>query len=379
MKLRKFGKTNEMVSPLGFGTMRLPVIDGKYGVIDEKEAIAQIRYAIDQGVNYVDTAYPYHEGTCEKLVAKALKDGYREKVHLATKLPSWLINTKEDMNRYLNEQLDNLQTETIDFYLIHALNQKYWDNYMKLGLFEFMDQAKADGRIKHIGFSFHDNVELFKEIVDAYDWEFCLIQHNFMDQTHQAGKEGLEYVASKGLGIAIMEPLRGGNLVNNVPDDIMEMWNSHETNRTPAQWALSYLWNKTEVGVVLSGMNSYEQIDENIQEASRTEIDSLSTEEANIIDNVRDVYKSRMLVDCTGCRYCMPCPVGVDIPGSFQFYNNGSMYQDMERAKGSYNMQMLPEKKASACVECGKCEQVCPQNLPIRKLLKDVVNAFDKF
>lgn len=378
MKLRKFGKTNEMVSPLAFGCMRLPVINGEYGKIDGAEAIAQIRYAIDHGVNYIDTAYPYHEGTSEKLVGKALENGYRQKVHLATKLPSWLINTHEDMERYLDEQLKNLQTDTIDFYLIHALNRKYWDNYMKLDLFAFIEKAKKDGKIKHIGFSFHDEIDVFKEIVEAYDWEFCMIQHNFMDENYQAGNEGLKFAAERGLGIAIMEPLRGGNLIKNVPDDVMEVWNSHEANRTPAQWALSYLWNKPEIGVVLSGMNAYEQIDENILEATRTEASTLSESEKNTIDQVKKVYQSRMLVDCTGCKYCMPCPTGVNIPLSFQIYNHGSMFQNMEGAKENYNGSIKMENRASACVDCGKCEKVCPQNLPIRKLLKDVVTTFEK-
>lgn len=376
MNYRRFGKTEKMVSPLAFGCMRLPVIDGKYGNIDEAEAIKQIRYSIDNGVNYIDTAYPYHEGTSEGLVGKALKEGYREKVYLATKLPSWLIQSREDMDKYLDEQLERLQTEYIDFYLIHALNKKYWANYMELGLFDFIDKAINDGRIKHIGFSFHDELDLFKEIVDVYDWEFCLVQHNFMDQDYQAGIEGIKYAVDKDMGIAIMEPLRGGNLVNNIPDDVMEIWNSHEANRTPAQWALGYLWNKPEIGVVLSGMNTYDQIDLNIEEAKRTEANSFTEVENEMIDKVMNIYKSRIRVNCTNCKYCMPCPVGVDIPSNFTFYNNSSMYQNVEFAKGQYNVFVGGEKRASNCVGCGKCEKVCPQNIKIIEELKNVVNEF---
>ncbi|MCH4889212.1 aldo/keto reductase [Acidaminobacter sp. JC074] len=377
MEKRRFGKTEKMLSPLGFGCMRLPVVDGVYANIDEREAIKQIRYAIDKGVNYIDTAYPYHEGKSEALVGKALKDGYREKVYLATKLPSWLIQTRDDMDKYLNEQLERLQTDTIDFYLIHALNKKYWANYMALGLFDFIDKAKADGRIKHIGFSFHDELDLFKEIVDAYDWEFCLIQYNFMDEDYQAGKEGLQYAHAKDLGLAIMEPLRGGNLVNNIPDDVMKIWNSSKIKRSPAQWALSFLWNQPEVGLVLSGMNDYDHIDENLQEASRVKPNTLSDEENKILDQVKNIYKTRTRVNCTGCKYCMPCPLGVDIPNAFLFYNNASMYQDTAAAKSQYNIFVSEENRASVCVDCGKCEKVCPQNLEIRNLLKDVSSELE--
>jgi len=377
MERREFGKTGEFISPLGFGCMRLPVIDGQYGQIDEKKAIEQIRYAIDQGVNYIDTAYPYHEGTSEALVGKALQDGYREKVFVATKLPSWLIETREDMDRYLNEQLENLQVDCIDFYLIHALNKKYWPKYMKLGLFEFIEQAKADGKIKHIGFSFHDELDLFKEIVDAYDWEFCLIQYNFMDENYQAGREGLQYANKRGMGVVIMEPLRGGSLVNNLPDDVKAIWDSSDADRTPAQWGLSFLWNQPEVGIVLSGMNDYQQIDENIAEATRTKPHSLSAQEESLISQVKDIYQSRTRVNCTNCKYCMPCPVGVDIPGSFRFYNNASMYQNVENAKSQYHVFVAEQNRASNCVDCGKCERVCPQNIEIRKMLKNVVSELE--
>jgi len=377
MELRRFGKTNEMVSPLAFGCMRFKTLDGDNSKIDETEAIAQIRYAIDHSVNYIDTAYPYHGGNSEQLVAKALKDGYRERVFLATKLPSWLIKTSEDMDKYLDEQLNNLETDYIDFYLIHALNRKYWDNFMEVGLFDFIKRAKADGRIKHIGFSFHDELDLFKEIVDAYDWEFCMIQHNFMDEEYQAGTDGLKYAHSKGLGIAVMEPLRGGNLVKSVPDDVLEIWNNQDDARSPAQWAFSYIFNKEEVAVVLSGMNEFVQIDENIAEAKRTTPNSLSTAESATIEEVKNIYLSRIKVNCTGCNYCMPCPAGVAIPSCFEQYNIGSMYQNMDGAKWAYNAFIGNDNKASKCVECGQCEEACPQNLSIIEDLKAVASAFE--
>ncbi len=378
MLFRKFGRTNEEISILGFGCMRFPIIDDKSDQIDEEKAIEMLRYAIDQGLNYVDTAYPYHGGMSEPFVGKALQDGYREKVHLATKLPSWLINTREDMDKYLNEQLERLQTDHIDFYLVHALSEKYWSNLKELGIFEFLNEALADGRIKYAGFSFHDNVKLFKEIVDAYDWTFCQIQYNYLDEEYQAGREGLQYAAERGLGIIIMEPLRGGKLANNIPDSVQAVWDRAKVKRTPVEWALRYLWDYPEIGIVLSGMSEMEHIKENIRIASEAYAETLTGEEKLLIDEVNRIYKSKMQVNCTTCKYCMPCPVGVNIPGMFNFLNNAFIFNNVETEKKRYNTLVKEEQRASNCVECGKCEEVCPQHIPIRDMLKKVVGTFEK-
>ncbi|KAJ52555.1 hypothetical protein BD780_000798 [Clostridium tetanomorphum] len=378
MLYRKFGKTNEKVSILGFGCMRFPVIDNDITKINEEEAIKQIRYSIDNGVNYIDTAYPYHGGMSEPLVAKALKDSYREKVKLAAKLPSWLIISREDMDKYLNEQVQKLQTDYIDFYLLHALNKSYWEKLKKHNVFDFLDKALADGRIKYAGFSFHDDLSLFKEIVDAYPWSFCQIQYNFMDENYQAGKEGLKYAAEKGLGIVIMEPLRGGSLVRNIPQDVKVIWDKAEIKRSPAEWGFRFLWNHPEVHVVLSGMNEICHIEENIKSTQEAYANLLTKKEITLIDKVKQIYKSRIKINCTGCKYCMPCPFGVNIPACFEHLNDASIYGDSNSAKRVYNMSVENNAKASNCKECGKCEKACPQHIEIRKMLKEVVNTFEK-
>lgn len=374
MLYRKLGKTNEMVSILGFGAMRLPVLDNDGTKIDDAQAIPMVREAIDQGLNYIDTAYPYHGGMSEPFVARALKDGYREKVKIATKLPSWMVKTREDMDKLLDEQLGKLETDYIDFYLVHALNVDHWKNLTSLGLFDFLKAIVADGRVKHVGFSFHDKLELFKEIVDAYDWEFCQIQYNYIDETYQAGKEGLDYAAAKGLGIIVMEPLRGGNLVNHIPEDVQAAFDSNETKRTAAEWALRWLWNQEDVHIVLSGMSNQEQAKENMQIAAVAEINSLTDAEVAIVDKAKKIFNDRIQVNCTGCEYCMPCPYGVNIPGNFSRFNEYYLF-DSEHIKNHYMNEysrMAVEEKASSCVECGACESHCPQNIGIRARLKDV-------
>lgn len=380
MLYRNFGKTNEKVSILGFGCMRLPLLPGGDATqIDEEKSIGLVRSAIDRGVNYIDTAYPYHGtgmgygGASEPFVGKALKDGYREKVKLATKLPSWLVQTRSDMDKYLNEQLQRLQTDHIDFYLVHSLNRKDWERLKANGIDEFLDSAIKDGRIKYAGFSFHDKLDLFKEIVDYYNWSFCQIQYNYLDEEFQAGTEGLKYAAERGLGITIMEPLRGGKLVNNLPGEAKEAFNKADTKRTPAEWALKWIWNHPEVSVILSGMNSMEQVTENIKVASETEANSLTETELNLIDKVNNIIKSKVKVSCTACAYCMPCPAGVNIPGCFSAYNNYSMFGKDE----VYDMMIRRRNQtASNCVECGKCETHCPQGIPIRQELKKVNALF---
>jgi predicted aldo/keto reductase-like oxidoreductase len=381
---RTFGKTNEKVSALGFGCMRLPIINGDTTKIDEEKAMKMIRHAIDEGVNYVDTAYPYHGtgmgsgGESEPFVGRALKDGYREKVNLATKLPSWLIKTREDMDKYLNEQLDRLQTKTIDFYLVHALSAATWENLKKLGIDEFLDSAIKDGRIRYAGFSFHDKLEVFKGIVDYYDWSFCQIQYNYLDENFQAGNEGLKYAANKGLGVVIMEPLRGGKIVKNLPEVVKNTFEKAEIKRSPAEWALRWVWNHPEVSVVLSGMNIMDDVTENIRVASDATPNLLTDKELETIDNVNKVFKERMKVNCTACEYCMPCPAGINIPKNFTFYNEYSLFVTPETEKELKNRysSVKPEERADKCVECGKCETHCPQAIKIRDELKNVTALF---
>jgi predicted aldo/keto reductase-like oxidoreductase len=379
---RKYGKTNETVSALGFGCMRLPIIGNDPTKIDEGEAISMVRHAIDAGVNYVDTAYPYHGtgftqgGASEPFVAKALKDGYRKKVNVATKLPSWLVKTGADMDKYLNEQLERLETEVIDFYLVHNLNKSVWPVLKEAGIGKFLDQAIKDGRIRHAGFSFHDQVGLFKEIVDYYDWSFCQIQYNYLDEKYQAGREGLEYAAEKGLGIAIMEPLRGGNLIR-LPEEAKTVLDQAEIKRTPAEWALRWVWNHPEVSVVLSGMTTMEHVVENIRVAREAAANSLTAQEMAIVDEVKKLFKERIKVNCTACAYCMPCPAGINIPMCFSIYNDYYVFDGTPEAKQRYGIITKIAAPASKCVECGKCESHCPQGLEIRKELKNIKELFE--
>lgn len=368
------------LSILGFGCMRLPVT--KECHIDEKQATEMLRYAIDHGVNYVDTAYPYHNGESEPFVGRALEGGYRDKVFLATKLPSWLINSREDMDRYLDEQLVKLQTDHIDFYLVHGLMKPFWESLRPLSVTDFLDDALADGRIKYAGFSFHDEVALFREIVDAYDWTFCQIQYNIMDEQNQAGNEGLRYAADRGLCVVVMEPLRGGMLTKDIPS-INEIWKKAPARRSLSEWALRWVWNHPEVTVVLSGMSSFEQVRQNVEYADRGFPDSLSQEELGLFGEAEIEYKKRIKVPCMGCRYCMPCSSNVSIPECLEMYNQGCMFDAPDVAGTNYDIVlggMLTGSPgfASQCQECGECEERCPQGIPIREHLKKVAAYFGK-
>ena len=370
MKYRKFGRHELQVSVLGFGAMRLPTYgdvrksDRLSENIVEDEAIKMIRFSIDQGVNYIDTAYSYHKGNSEIVVGKALKDGYRDKTMLATKSPVWLIEKSEDFERLLDEQLKKLQTEHIDFYLLHALSEKRWKQLQKLDILKQAEAAKQAGKIKYIGFSFHDELDVFTEIIDSYDnWDFCQIQLNYMDVNYQAGLKGLKYAASKGLGIVIMEPLLGGRLANP-PADIKKLF-QYKTEWTPATWALHWLWSMPEISVVLSGMSNMEQLSENIISAKNSEVGLLSDKEYEIIDHVRHRLEGRAAIPCTECNYCMPCPNNVDIPGNFELYNQAVIYEDIEAARIKYNHFFDEEIRAEECIQCRLCEEKCPQNIDI--------------
>ncbi len=376
MKHRRLGKGD--VSVLGFGCMRLPVLDGDNSKINEEEAIKQIRYGIDNGIDYIDTAYNYHGENSELVVAKALADGYREKVSLATKLPSWLVHSREDMDMLLDKQLKKLNTDHIDYYMIHAINRARWENYKKHNVFDFFEKALADGRVKNIGFSFHDNLDLFKEIIDSYNWDFCQIQLNYMDENFQAGVEGLKYAGEKGIGVIIMEPLRGGGLTNNIPKEALDIFDKAETKRSPAGWALQYLWNYPEVKLVLSGMGNMDHIKDNIEEACKSGENILTDNDKKVISDVKDVFLKKTLVNCTGCKYCMPCPAGVNIPYIFELYNIYGMFNDLETSKFDYGAYLTDKEKADNCIKCGKCEMACPQNIKIRDMLAEVTKTLGK-
>ena len=297
------------------------------------------------------------------LVGRVLEGGYREKVRLATKLPCWLIERAEEFDRYLDEQLERLRTDHIEFYLLHSLREETWHKMRDLGVLEWAEGARQDGRIGYLGFSFHDEYEVFEEIVDAHDWTFCQIQYNYMDIENQAGLKGLKYAASKGLAVVIMEPLLGGRLVDP-PERVQKIWDRATEQRMPADWALQWVWNQPEVSVVLSGMSAMAHVEENVASAERSGVGSLTQEGLALIDEVREAYRELCPIPCTQCNYCMPCPNGVNIPGNFEVYNQGVMYDKPDNARESYDW-LKEEERANACIACLECEDKCPQSIPI--------------
>jgi uncharacterized protein len=365
MQYRPFGKTGITVSALGFGAMRLPTTDPQdRTTIDDVLATRMVRYAIDHGVNYIDTAYPYHSGASEHFVGRVLKDGYREKVNLATKLPMWAIEAEGDADRILNEQLEKLQTDHIDFYLFHGLRKPRWETVQTFNLLDWAEKALADGRIRHLGFSFHDNFDVFKTIIDSSDlWDFCQIQHNYMDINTQAGTKGLHYAAAKGLGVVIMEPLLGGRLVEP-PQPVQDLWDTAPTVQTPVERALRWLWDQPEVSVVLSGMSTMDHVVENVAHASAYGVGNMSDGDKALVDQVRTKYEELCPIPCTKCEYCLPCAVGLNIPRLFDVLNRGVMYNKLDEAHSRY-ARMSEEEKASACIACRQCEEQCPQSIPI--------------
>ena len=369
MQYRTMGKLDWKPSALGFGMMRLPTIGGDSSRIDEPEAQRMLRWAIDHGVNYVDTAYRYHEGASEPFVGRALQDGYRAKVRLATKLPAWMVKTADDFDRFLNEQLELLQTDHIDFYLLHSLNANTWHTLRDLKVFDWAEKALADGRFRHLGFSFHDKYEVFQEIVDAYDhWTFCQIQYNLMDEEQQAGTKGLQYAAGKGLAVVVMEPLRGG-LLARPPKPVQAVWQAADPKRAPADWALQWVWNHPEVSLLLSGMNTLEQVQQNVASAARSGVGKMTAVELQVVARARDTYRTLQPIPCTDCQYCQPCPSEIEIPRIFEIYNESAMYADTEQARFHYS-QIAETHRANHCQECGECEEKCPQQIEIIEWLK---------
>jgi predicted aldo/keto reductase-like oxidoreductase len=391
MKYRKMGSLPWEVSALGFGCMRLPTKSMLRGV-DEKKAIEIIRYGIDQGINYIDTAWLYHMGQSERVLGKALKDGYREKVRIATKLPMVMVRNADAFDRYLNEQLERLQVSCIDMYLFHMLDQ---NNFAKVKRFKFIDKmekARQQGIIKHIGFSFHDTLPVFREIIDFYPWDMTQIQYNYMDTAIQASTEGLAYAYKKGIAVVIMEPLKGGQLVKP-PKEALDVMKNASVSRTPVNWALQFLWNRPEVACVLSGMGSRKMVEENCASADASGVGTLSAEENRVIDQIAEIYRKKIVVPCTACRYCMPCPSGVDIPQNFALLNNkaaGSSRKFSSRIVQwmiTRNYRKLAKSKnelskknnrgnASLCVRCNACVPKCPQKIMIPDELEKVKAAF---
>ncbi len=378
MQFRTFGRQNNPASVLGFGCMRLPVLDGRSerSGIDEAEALRIIRHAIDSGVNYIDTAYFYHDGQSEVLVGKALKDGYRDKVRLVTKSPvNGIVNRKEDYRRILDEQLKRLNEETVDLYLFHGLNKKSWGIVQSEDLIGCALKAKQEGKIREIGFSFHDEYSVFEEIVNGYDgWSMCQIQYNYMDTDRQAGTRGLKLAASKGLAVVVMEPILGGKLANP-PEAIQRLIRESGYPGTPADLALQWVWNQPEVSVVLSGMSNMNQVQQNLDSAERSGIGTLSTETLALIEKIKAYYNAADTIPCTTCKYCMPCPSGVNIPRNIKVYNEAITYQNTAEAGKKYaNMKSITGTPESAdlCIGCGTCEEKCPQKISIRSWMEQI-------
>ncbi|MBN1304188.1 MAG: aldo/keto reductase [Anaerolineales bacterium] len=376
MQYRKMGSLEWEVSALGFGCMRLPARKFSLMGVDTSRSVKIIRSGIDQGINYVDTAWFYHLGESEKVLGQALQDGYRDKVKLVTKLPMILVRKTEDFDRFLKDQLVRLQTDCIDIYLFHAMNIGQFEKMKRLGLIDKMEEAKRQGRIRHIGFSFHDTQPVFRKIIDYYDWDMTQIQYNYMDTGIQATTDGLEYAHSKGIAVVIMEPIKGGTLANP-PEKAMEVIRSSSSRHTPVDWALQFLWNRPEVATVLSGMGNQQMVDENCASADHSGVDSLNQEEEAVIARLAEIYRQKLLVPCTACGYCMPCPAGVNIPQNFAILNTISLetnrwrrwttargYKKLAASKDHFDREKS-NGNASMCVDCGKCLEKCPQEIDI--------------
>lgn len=384
MEYRQLGNTNEKVSILGFGAMRLPTVEGNNSQIDYKKSSEIFSYGIDNGINIIDTAYSFHAnevhgkaGNSEPFLGEFLETGYREKVYLQTKCPSWLINTEADLEKYLDHQLERLKTDYIDNYLLHGVNNENWQNYKNANVIEFLDNALSDGKIKHVGFSTHGTFETLLVLTMDYDkWEIGLTQMNYLDETYQTGIEGLDYLASMNIGTEVMEPLRGGRLVENIPDEIMKMWDTSEEKRSPLEWALQYLWDMENVNCVFSGMQSLEQVKANIEIASRSKANMISENDKRLIKDVATEYKQHKGNDCTSCGYCMPCPNGINIPHCFREYNIGNILNNPKASAMQYFTYFEDNALAHNCTLCGDCTSMCPQALNIPKEMKKVKSFF---
>lgn len=373
MEKRRMEKLGIETSLLGFGCMRFP--KNADGSINEQETERMMDKAIMSGVNYIDTAYPYHEGNSELVVGRILKKYDRKSYYLATKLPVWLVDSVEDVDKYLEEQLKKLQTDYIDFYLMHAMGRDRWDKMLKLGCVERLAELKAQGKIKYLGFSFHDSYEVFEEMINYCDWDFCQIQLNYMDAQEQAGLKGYKLTAEKGIPLVIMEPVKGGSLAA-FSTDITAKFRELDPDASTASFALRWVGSLPNVKVVLSGMSTMEQVEDNLKTFG--DFKPLSEAEEAVIKEVAGILKGRVRNGCTGCRYCMPCPAGVDIPGSFGIWNNYHVYQNYNIVQWNWEEGIGSEHQPKNCIKCGKCEAACPQKLSIRQDLEKAQEDLDK-
>ncbi|MDO5852328.1 MAG: aldo/keto reductase [Methanobacteriaceae archaeon] len=384
MKYQTLGKTGLKVSILGFGAMRLPLIDNNPEHIDIVKTELMIDYAIKEGVNLFDTAWIYHTtdrtkpGASESVLGNILNQGYREKINLSTKIPSWEINSWEYFDNVLNKQLDRLKTDSIDLYLIHSIKDSFYEEIKSNGLYEFIDKILSDGRIKHVGFSTHGSYNFLKEILDDYDkWEFALTQLNYLDENDNTGLKGVMKLNELNLGTIIMEPLRGGKLASNLPKEVQNIFNNSPRNYNPVEWGLNYLWDKKEINCVLSGMSSIDQVKENIKIANNSYSGMLNDSDKNILKEVKECYDKLNNIPCTECFYCMPCPSGVNIPKCFREYNM-DMIGDSSIISRQYDFHLNFDRQAHNCTNCGYCNGICPQNINIPRNLKVVEKHFHR-
>lgn len=372
MELRKMEKLGIETSLLGFGCMRFPT--NAEGKIDREKAQEMLDKAIAAGVNYIDTAYPYHNGESELFVGEALKKYDRASYYLATKLPVWFVKSVEDVDKYFNEQLEKLQTDYVDFYLLHAMGLSRWKAMVELGVVERLEELKAEGKIRYLGFSFHDSYQAFEEMLCARDWDFCQIQLNYMDTNEQAGMKGYKLAEERNIPLVIMEPIKGGMLAN-FGADIKKKFAELDPDASVASFALRWVGTLPNIKVVLSGMSTMEQVEDNLK--TFVNFKPLSEEEAKGIDEIVNIINSRVQNGCTGCGYCMPCPAGVNIPKNFRVWNTYHMYQSYDAVRWNWETEMKDCEKAKNCVECGMCEAACPQALNIREDLKKVQEDLD--
>ena len=368
--MKYFDLNGEKISRLGFGCMRFKTIDGDNGKIDKEASSKDILEAIDKGLTYIDTAYPYHDGKSEKFIGEFLEENkLRDKIKLTTKLPCWLVKERDDFYKLLNEQLDNLRTDHLDFYLLHSLDVKRFRQVVELGVLDFLTEIKEKGIVKHVGFSFHDEYPAFEEIIKAYDWDFCQIQLNYLDVDYQAGLKGYELAKEMGIPVVIMEPVKGGRLANP-PEEVRDLLKDF-TDLSPAQEALKFPLSLDNVMTVLSGMNDIDQVRENLEMASTTDYNSLTKEDEDFYEKARDIYKSRERIGCTACEYCLPCTVDINIPKVFGLWNKAFLYDEEEKSRKEYQDYLKEGVSPTECIECGKCEGICPQNLEIIEGLKE--------